>query len=282
MTETRCETKACPNGAHLYSEETLPNSDVCRYNPLDDEGEERDADEMAETFGYTASAEEARRELELQRENRCAKRLAPARERIDALLADMSPFRRMLLTILDTCREPREAGDLEGVVESLKSKRRSVYSAASLCTMLEEAGALRRLTEDGEPYEQVEPRLEEVQEGGRRYLRPVAPPAAYWQVTTDGLSVLEDDDPLRDLLGVIDQWDSRYRGVFQEILEMCAGEGSSITSIREAVNSDPVLQYPKKSAQFFMDYLDRDGAIAWDGAWKLTEVGEGLLERLQA
>ena len=48
------------------------------------------------------------------------------------------------------------------------------------------------------------------------------------------------------------------------------------------MNTNPALEYPKKSAQFFMDYLDRNGAIAWEGAWKITEVGRRLLARLES
>ena len=62
---------------------------------------------------------------------------------------------------------------------------------------------------------------------------------------------------------------------------MCDGDGSSINQIKQQVNSNPILEYPKKTAQFFMDYLDRNGAIGWDGAWKITEIGRALLGHLE-
>ena len=246
--------------------------DDCAYDPLE-VVEEKDADEIAETFGYRGSPEEAEQSAEH------AKSQLGVRERIERLFEDMPPYRRWLISIMAACREPQTAQGLEGVVEGLKSRRRSVYGTANFCAMLEEAGALERLTLDGRPYEEVQPQLVEVEEDGRRFLRPVPAPEAMWRTTPEALEVLDADDPLDDLLRIVDE-ESAYSGVFQEILQMCDGDGSSINQIKEQVNANPVLEYPKKTAQFFMDYLDRNGAIVWDGAWKMTEVGRSLLDRL--
>ena len=248
----------------------------CGYDPLD-EVEEKDADEKAETFGYKGSPDEA----EQAACDECAPQL-PARERIERLFADMPPFRRLLLAILDACRTAQSAGQVEAIVDRLEAKRQCVYGAASFCAMLESAGALQKMTAEGRPYEEVEPQLVEVEENGKTYLRPTPPPEALWQTTPAGLEALEGDDPLGQLLQIVDEQEGMYAGVFQEILGMCDGDGSSIDQIKCQVNSNPVLEYPKKTAQFFMDYLDRNGAIEWDGAWKLTEVGHSLLARLES
>lgn len=247
----------------------------CAYDPLD-ETEEKDADERAETFGYRGSPEEAVQDAPAEKPG------FSAAERIERLFADMPPYRRRFLAILDACKTPQTSSSLKELAAELESKRQCVYSAASFCTMLEEAGALQKLTADGEPYEEVEPQLVEVEENGRTYLRPTPPPEALWQTTPEGLAVLEDDDPLAELLQIVDEHEGLYAGVFQEILGMCDGDGSSMEQIRAQVNANPVLEYPKKTAQFFMDYLDRNGAIEWDGAWKLTQVGRDLLDQLAA
>lgn len=245
----------------------------CLYDPFDEE-EEKDADEKAETFGYKGSPDEVVSPAPETRPQ------PPARERIERLFADMPPFKRWLLAILDTCRTPQNADALAELVNGFESRRQCVYSAASFCTMLEGAGALRKVTEEGAPYEEVEPQLVEVEENGRTYLRPTPPPPALWQTTPEGLEVLEEDDPLGDLLDIIGGREGQYVSVFREILGMCGGDGSSINQIKQQVNANPVLEYPKKSAQFFMDYLDRHGAIEWDGAWKVTALGQRLLDEL--
>ncbi len=248
----------------------------CAYDPLE-ETDERDADEKAETFGYCASVEEARREQEAPADE---PREAPAAERIERLFEDMAPFRAWLLAILRACREPQSRDKVEDVVAGLQRRQQSVYDAASLCAMLVAAGALRKLTEDGAPYEEFQPRLVEVEEDGRRYLRPTEPPEAVWETTPEGLQALAAHDPLDTLLRVVDEHQT-YMSVYLEILELCEGEGASIGDIRREVNTNPVLAYPQKSAQLFMDDLERNDAIAWDGAWRTTEVGERLLDALR-
>lgn len=248
--------------------------DGCDYDPLD-EVEEKDADEKAETFGYKGSPDEVEQTAPV------TKQQVPARERIERLFADMPPFKRWFITILDACRTAQAAPQIEELVNGLVRKRQCVYSAASFCTMLEEAGALEKLTVDGTPYEEVEPQLVEVEEDGKKFLRPTPPPEVMWKTTPAGLDALADDNPLGELEYIVDEQEQAYAGVFQEILGMCDGDGSSIDQIKRQVNSNPALDYPKKTAQFFMDYLDRNGAIEWDGTWKITEVGRNLLEHLE-
>lgn len=255
-----------------FDDDLDPFEEGCAYDPLE-EVEEKDADEKAETFGYKGTPDEAAATHRAQQ--------LPARERIERLFADMPPFKRWFIAILDACQAAQSAERVAQIVEGLESKRQCVYSAASFCTMLEAAGALQKLTEDGEPYETVKPQLVEVVEDGRTYLRPTPPPPAMWKTTAEGLEMLDEDDPLGELFQIVDDREQAYAGVFQEILGMCDGEGSSIEQIRQQVNSNPALEYPKKTAQFFMDYLDRNGAVEWDGAWKITEVGRGLLEHLE-
>lgn len=249
----------------------------CAYDPLEMD-EEKDLDEKAETFGYKGSPAEAAAAAAAAD---AARPQLPARERIERLFADMPPFKGWFLAIVEACREPQPTAAVERVVDDLRSRRQCVYGAANFCAMLCDAGALRKLTVDGAPYEDVEPQLEEVEENGRTYLRPTPPPEALWQATPEALEALADNDPFDALLSILDEQEA-YLGVFREILGMCDSDGSSINQIKQQVNSNPALEYPKKSAQFFMDYLDRNGAIVWEGAWKLTDVGRRLLEHLEA
>lgn len=262
------------NDASLDDDQDLLD-EGCDYDPLD-EPEEKDADEEAETFGYKGSPEQVKQDASE------TKPQIPAKERIKNLFADMPPYKVWFLTILESCRTAQTAQQIERTVGALESKRQCVYSAASFCTMLEEAGALEKCTADGSPYEEVKPQLAEVEENGKKYLRPVAPPEAMWKTTPEGLKALDDNNPLSELFRIVDDRESAYASVFLEILGMCDGDGSSIGQIKQQVNSNPVLEYPKKTAQFFMDFLDRNGAIEWNGAWKITDIGRKLQEHLES
>lgn len=245
------------------------------YDPLFEE-EEKDADEIAETFGYIGDPAELAPRTELEEVP-----LAPASERIEALFENMLPYKRSFLEFLDFCKEPRGEVDVQVFIDGLRAKRKSVYTGEMICEMLERAGALEKLTETGLPYQDVEPQLEEVEEDGVVKLRPVPAPPAQWRTTFAGLEALEKDDPTGVLREIIAEHE-RFTSVFREILELCAQEGGvSINDLKAQVNQNPVLEYPRKSAQYFMDYLDRNGAIAWSGsAWVITSVGEQILSDL--
>lgn len=246
----------------------------CDYDPLEVE-EEKDADEKAETFGYIGAPDEAAAAQKADVQE------IPARERIARLFDNMPPYKRWFVDIMQACREPQRAEAIENMVEGLRAKKHCVFNAASFRAMLEEAGALEKLTLDGQPYGEVEPKLEEVEEDGRKYLRPTQPPEAMWRTTAEGLEAVQANDPLDALTEIVAE-QGEYVAVFMEILGMCDGDGASIDEIKAQVNSNPVLEFPKKTAQFFMDYLDRNGAIEWGGAWKTTEVGRRLLRRLES
>ncbi len=260
------------DGQDSYEELDAYDESDCGYDPLAVE-EEKNADEKAETFGYVGTPEEA--EAKAPEEHQ-----VPAAERINRLFEDMLPFKHWFLSIIDTCRDARGWEEVGQLVDGLQKKQRCVYSAQDFCTMLEGAGALKKVTADGEPYGEVKPELVEVVEDGRTYLRPTTPPEPFWRATEEGLEALRENDPVAELLQIMDE-QQKYLSVFLEILDLCQGDGESINTIRERVNTNPVLEYPKKSAQFFMDYLEREDAIEWDGAWKITKIGEELLERLE-
>lgn len=256
-------------------DEDLLFTEACGYDPLFEE-EEKDADEIAETFGYIGDPAELAPRTELEEAP-----LAPASERIEALFENMLPYKRNFLAFLDFCKEARDEVDVQVFVDGMQAKRKSVYTGEMICSMLERAGALEKLTETGLPYQDVEPQLEEVEEDGVVKLRPVPAPPAQWRTTFAGLEALEKDDPTGVLREIIAEHE-RYTSVFKEILEACSQEGGiSINDLKEQVNKNPALEYPKKTAQYFMDYLDRNGAIEWSGsAWVITAVGEQILNDL--
>ena len=76
----------------------------------------------------------------------------------------------LLLGILAACAEPQPASAVSARVDELQENNFSVYSAANLCSLLEKAGAIERVTAEGEPAEDIEVEPQTVVVDGVEYL----------------------------------------------------------------------------------------------------------------
>jgi hypothetical protein len=248
------------------------------YDPLSDDGfEGQGLDESFEVIGYVGDPGE-----------RAPKAVVPpvpektSREKIDELFSNMIPYKRYLLSIMGFCEEPRDFAQLDAFVSELRAKRRTIYDTTGFCLMLERAGALSKATEDGTPYDEARAEPVEVERDGQVFLEPGSPPPVFWQTTEAGQQVLEEDSPIKALQEIFED-EAEYGSVFMQILELCGqDDGISINDMKDTVNKNPVLSYPRKTAQFFLDYLDRNGAVTWDNNWRITSVGKQALGLLRA
>lgn len=203
----------------------------------------------------------------------------PASERIADLFEEMGLRRHTLGQIIELCREPRPAHEVNEQVDALQAHRYSVFSAADLTGLLEEAGALERVTEDGTPYAQVRIEPRTVERDGVEYLEPGQAPAVFWRATADGLASLACDDPLARIEATFEE-EPQYLPVYRRVLELCAcDEGCPIGAIGAAVDDDPLLSSPRLFAAHFVERLERCDALAWEGSWRTTDAGlEALAE----
>ena len=76
----------------------------------------------------------------------------PPRERIHELLTQMPGQKRLLLALIDHCREEKTGEEMDAFTEELQVYNFSVYSPVILRELLEKAGAIRY---DG-PEEELE------------------------------------------------------------------------------------------------------------------------------
>ncbi|MDR1422858.1 MAG: hypothetical protein LBI64_08370 [Coriobacteriales bacterium] len=247
------------------------------YDPLADiSPEEQGLDDSLEAIGYIGNPGKLASKSEVPP----ALEKSP-REKIDALFSNMLPFKRYLLSIMEFCREPRDFVQLDDFVSELQAKRRTIYSTVEFCLMLEDVGALSEITEDGAPYDETRAEPVEVERDGQVFLEPGDPPPLFWQITEAGSQVLKEDDPLKALQKIFED-EAPYKSVFLQILELCGQNGGvSINEIKEKANTNPVLERPRKTVQFFLDYLDRNNAVIWDDNWKISSVGKQALELLR-
>lgn len=197
----------------------------------------------------------------------------PAEERIAELFSEMAPRRKVLLGILSYCREAQPVAEVNEHINHLQENNFSVYTAADLCSLLERAGALDRLTADGRPAEEAIAEPETVVIDGVEYLQAAEPAVLYWRTTNAGLEAVEADKPLERLHELLES-DSTYLPIYRTVLSLCAAEGgAAMDDINEALNDDPLLQEPRLFASHFVDGLEACDAIAWNKTWKTTDIG---------
>ena len=67
--------------------------------------------------------------------------------------------------------------------------------------------------------------------------------------------------------------------IYLRVLDMCADNGGTTTpALSAAIDKDPLVQSPRFFAQHFTERLEKAGAVEWDGAWKITDLGRSYLE----
>ena len=204
--------------------------------------------------------------------------LSPA-ERIAELLSQMAPRRKELLAILNACAAPTSFEDVERVVAPIQKNCKTVFDSANLCAVLERCGGLRRVTEDGSDYpaEAFEPQVIENADGSKS-LKPVEPPAVYWETTPEGAQAAAGDNPAVRLHAMLAE-EPQYLPIYERVLAMsCEDGGTTTKALGQAIDKDPLVQSPRYFAMHFTERLEADDAIEWaDNAWRATELGKQAL-----
>lgn len=197
---------------------------------------------------------------------------------IDQLMFQMAQQRKILMGILEFCKDSPLVADVNDEVDRLKEYSPNVYTAYDLCTILVEKGGLELLDDDGNPYDEdaIEPSIVE-DEVGALYYEANDPADLHYHTTDAGQTILDDDDPLGRAQGFFDD-DPDLVSIYKRVMKLCDGEGATLDALNEAVNDDELVQSPRIYAPFFIDRLERCDAIEWEGIWKLTDVGREALE----
>lgn len=206
----------------------------------------------------------------------------PAAERIADLLEKMAPRRKVLLSIIAGCETRAAAEDVEALVADLEANNQSVYTAANYCVLLERAGALVRTDAEGGPWEESVPEpVTEVDEDGNEYLTVPEQAPTFWEATEEGLAAVAEDHPEERLAAVLADY-ADYRTIYERLLALCDQEGgAAMKALGDAVDNDPLLRNPRRYAAFFLEHLEKNDAVVWDGTWKTTDLGHEVLASLQ-
>jgi hypothetical protein len=261
--------------------------DVDSFDPLAEDGHEVEPEDApAESGVVTADPREFPTNEQLAKDAEAQAQLPPE-QRIATLFDHMQPYRQLLLDILRKAQQPVPNAEMKDAIAEWQQDDAGVYSPDNLCMMLVRAGALRRVTPDGEDYEELERTAEpeHVVVDGVEYLKPAVLPQICWLATPEGNAAVAGDVPedrMRNLLESEPQYAHIYRIVLDE-----AGhdEGTSEKTLSKLIDHDPAVQKPRMYAMRFAGKLADAEAIVWrDGAWHITEVGKDaydVLDRMQ-
>lgn len=241
---------------------------------------------------------------------------ASAAERLAKLVDTMPGQTKMLTRILDFCRERRATQEVLDAVAAWQKLNFSVYEPAVLCGLLEKAGGLDHVNEDGTPYVQPdegtassatledaqdatdekqadqaegvltqEPSLEgeagtdEVSEEDfdDSCAEPEPQRPSFWVSTQAGLDLVAEHDPRAHVAQMLED-EACYMPVYRELLEKLADGPMTKKEIDVIVRANPASESPRRLGGYFVDRLERIEAIEWTGAWSITEIGRELLD----
>ena len=195
-----------------------------------------------------------------------------AAERTRQLLEDMPGRRRAVVTLLAYLREAHTPEEVRAEIARIQAHDASAYSAGSYCMLLEEAGAIERLAIDGAILPDARQSPEVVEEDDGRFYKPGPKLAFMWKATQAGAQVLRENEP-DVLIGALMETDGKYREIYTCIMRMCMQQGCPISVLNDAVDLDPLVQEPPLKASYFVERLEKAGALAWDGLWTTTDAG---------
>ncbi len=200
----------------------------------------------------------------------------PAPERIEATFRGMPGNEKLLLHVIGYCREGAAADDVHEEIARFVGSGVCTYAPEVVCANLVTAGALEMVPDEEDADEAAEPQDGAVDEA--EALEPVgAPPAFSYVATADGLAVVDAQDPEGDRVRFLEEGE-RYLPVYRLVLQACDGEGGATKKDIDAlVDHHPLCVEPRRYSGFFVKGLEGIDAIAFDRAWKTTEVGRDLL-----
>ncbi|MCI8367104.1 MAG: hypothetical protein HFJ66_05830 [Eggerthellaceae bacterium] len=210
-------------------------------------------------------------------------------ERIEKLLQGLPGQRFRVLHLAQLARE--EPLTMEAMVAGLDDaypQRASVFSAAQLVELLEKAGGLEvagRLDEAGNvvpvsepaaapaPDELTDEELEALLADGDNRLAVEEAPALVYLATPAGTLVHDQYVNLGNIEALVAK-EPRYDEVYRTIFGLVTAEGgATMKELDAAVNGFEVMQEPKRFCGYFLDRLEKAGAVEYRDIWQATPLG---------
>ena len=203
-----------------------------------------------------------------------------ADERIATLFDRMAVHKRVLMNMLEMCQSPVSSDELIESTAQLQKHHHSVYTPLTFCNLLERAGAVIKTDENGTSLEEVEQEPLRVERDGVEYWAVAPSPEVFWCATDEGRAYYAAYQPLEQIRQVFAA-EPHYKEIFTTVLNLCSVEGGTqVKAVGDVVDDDPLVQKPRRYAMYFIDKLERAGALDWQGSWVITDAGKSYLAEI--
>lgn len=192
-------------------------------------------------------------------------------------LFDHNPMRRpVMLEIINLCRDGCASSKVTEFVDEYQKDNVSVYSALTLCHMLERAGALT--IEVPETTKSAES-----EEGDAEYLEITDKVDPIMTSTDAAKEVADEFAEGKEFQRIIVEHEAVYRDVYIAVMKLASKEeGCQIKEINNVVETFPIVKKPRRFGGHFVDMLERTDAMIWKNrAWHLTDFGQRMLAQMQ-
>ena len=192
-------------------------------------------------------------------------------------LVEHNPARKkVLLAIIDTCRDGAPASVVEERVNAVQKDNESVYEPMTLCRILERAGGLTlEMPETSDTKEDQEKNVE--------YLEIKEKVDPVWHATQGALDAYDELTDGSEFRKIVLEHDVKYLDVYTAVMELAsAEEGCSMKQINEKVDSFEIVREPRRFGTHFIELLERTDAVEWkDRAWHITDFGRTMLQQIK-
>lgn len=198
-------------------------------------------------------------------------------------IASEPKVEKALWRLLAFCEDERDFEEVVEEVSAYPEVKNSPFAVETLLSWLIDSGAVQRLR-NGEPWngdEEASPAADsdaeaeaaaEGDEDAEDIEEADEPVVETFVISEAGAASLAEHraaDPVADLRSRY----GRYEPLFTEILTFCRTPQAK-SAIDDIVRGNPLTENPRVLPAFFIDQLERAGALIWDGGWKTTEAGE--------
>lgn len=211
--------------------------------------------------------------------------LTPA-ESIGKLVIGIPGQRFRLLHAVDFCNEPHTLEEIVADLDAAFPRDVSVYSAAQIVQLLEEAGALEAeepASEEGADPSGEHPTPDALLDGNESsddegsFLTVVPAAPRLYTATEAGRKAVEESCGEHVVYGALTE-EERYLPLYRTILEMVSEPGGCPTKELDAViDIDPLCEEPRRFCGYFLGRLESTGAIMWRDTWVATDLGKTAL-----
>ena len=200
----------------------------------------------------------------------------PVEERIAKLFKGMPGNEKLLMHVIDYCREAKDSEDVYQEINDFLNGRICTYSPEILCANLNNAGALNIIE-----YEDEETIVEEQSDlqANEDAYEIIQPPKFQYLATSEAVAFIEESDPESELQAFLDE-NSKYEPVIQAVLNACSQEGGASKKVLDDIVDDhPLCQNPRRRSGFFLKNLEAHDALVYADGWKTTDLGKSLLNQ---